>query len=279
MNLPRRLDALAPVRRRLLLALTALVLAAAVALVAVAVLAPSRGRPARPVPQGLPGPVLLIPGYGGDEGTLADLAARIRATGRRTTIVHLPGHGFGDLRAQAQAVAAAVRAVQGSAPSVDLVGYSDGGVVARLYVRDDGGASRVRRVITLGSPQHGTDLAAAAGTLVPGACTGACAQVLPDSELLRALNSGDETPAGPRWVALWTEQDQTVEPPTSASLAGAVDIDLQAICPDEQVSHGGLPHSRLVVGIVLAAIAVPVPVAPTAADCQRLRQESPVISR
>ena len=46
--------------------------------------------------------------------------------------------------------------------SVDVVGYSAGGVIARLFVRDDGGDSVVRRVLTLGSPHHGTDVAALA---------------------------------------------------------------------------------------------------------------------
>ena len=64
------------------------------------------------------------------------------------------------------------------AASVDLVGYSAGGVIARLYVRDEGGASVVRRVLTLGSPHHGTDVAALA-TEVAGGCPTACEQLTP----------------------------------------------------------------------------------------------------
>ena len=81
--------------------------------------------------------------------------------------------------------------------SVDVVGYSAGGVIARLFVRDDGGDSVVRRVLTLGSPHHGTDVAAIAED-VAGGCPTACEQLATGSDLLRRLNAGDETPAGPR---------------------------------------------------------------------------------
>ena len=94
-----------------------------------------------------------------------------------------------------------------------MVGYSAGGIVARLWVADLGGDALARRVVTLGSPNHGTDLAALAGGLGSTACPEACQQLAPDSALLAGLNAGDETPAGPVWVALWTEDDKTVVPP------------------------------------------------------------------
>ena len=81
------------------------------------------------------------------------------------------------------------------ADSVDIIGYSAGGVVARLYVRDEGGASVVRRVLTLGSPHHGTDVAALAEEAA-GGCPKACEQLATGSDLLRRLNAGDETPEG-----------------------------------------------------------------------------------
>jgi triacylglycerol esterase/lipase EstA (alpha/beta hydrolase family) len=128
-------------------------------------------------------------------------------------------------------------------------------VVARLWVRDHGGASRARRVVTLGSPHHGTDLAALAGGIAPGACPTACRQLAPNSALLTALNAGDETPAGPTWVSIWTTNDDVVVPPGSAELGGALDLTVQSVCPNDTVGHGGLPSDRYVAAMVLQALA------------------------
>ena len=122
------LAGLAPRRRALVVG----VLAVAVALLAGAAVractTQARGYPA----QSRPGPVLLVPGYGGGQGALSRLADRIRATGRTVTVLTLPGDGTGDLAAQADTLRAAVARAGGD--SVDVVGYSAGGVVVRLWV-------------------------------------------------------------------------------------------------------------------------------------------------
>ena len=117
-----------------------------------------------------------------------------------------------------------------NAPSVDVVGYSAGGVVARLWVRDYGGAGLARRVMTLGSPHHGTSQAAL-GRELAGGCPVACEQLVPDSDLLRRLNAGDETPDGPLWATVRSTGDQVVTPVDSAALDGAVNILVQEVCP------------------------------------------------
>jgi hypothetical protein len=112
----------------------------------------------------------------------------------------------------------------------------------------------VRRVVTLGSPHHGTKLAALGVALAPGSCPVACQQLAPGSDLLDELNDGDETPAGPQWLSVWTEQDETVTPPDSARLDGAVNVALQDVCPGLQVTHGQLPTGPVVRALVLQAL-------------------------
>ena len=256
-------------RRRALVAGVALLAAAAAVVAAVAA---SGGGPARAVtgypPQDRPGPVLLVPGYGGQTGALSVLAARIRATGRAATVVRLPGNGTGDMNADATVLNGAVaRALDRGAPSVDVIGYSAGGVVALLWARRDGGPGKARRVITLGAPYHGTAIAAGAAGFVPGACPLACQQLVPGSRLLAGLIA---TPVPPRppWMSLWTTDDQVVTPPGSARLAGAINVPIQSVCPAQQISHSQLPTSPVVTAMVLRAIG-PGPVRqPAASDCR-----------
>jgi triacylglycerol esterase/lipase EstA (alpha/beta hydrolase family) len=245
----------------------------AVAVAALAVLLVSRATApaAEPVSQERPGPVLLVPGYGGSTAPLQPLADRLTAAGRDATVVPLPGTGTGDLAAAAAALGVAADAAMDrtGAESVDVVGYSAGGVVARLWVAD-GGAAVARRIVTLGSPHHGTTLADLAGDVAPEQCPLGCLQLGTDSDVLARLNAGDETPDGPTWVSIWTTQDRTVTPPDSARLEGAVNLPVQSVCAQAQVGHGDLPRDALVMEMVLAELAPGEPVALDAADCAAL---------
>jgi triacylglycerol esterase/lipase EstA (alpha/beta hydrolase family) len=261
---------LSPARRRVVLAFLALVLTAAAVLVLTLVWrssAPAAG----PVAQERPGPVLLVPGYGGATGSVRPLADLLTTAGRDATVVSLPGDGTGDLNASADALGRAADAAlaRTGAASVDVVGYSAGGLVARLWV-SDGHADVVRRVVTLGSPHHGTSLADLARDVAAGQCPVGCQQMASDSDLLAALNRGDETPEGPTWVSIWTTQDETVTPPESARLAGALNLTVQAVCADARVGHGELPRDPLVQQMVVAELAAGQPVDLGPQDCARL---------
>jgi hypothetical protein len=227
---------------------------------------PARGVPA----QDRAGPVLLVPGYGGNTGSLEQLAGRIRATGREASVVALPGDGTGDLAQQAEALDGYVeQALAAGAPSVDLVGYSAGGVVVRLWTQVHDGTSKARRVVTLGAPHHGASIAGVGALAGPGVCPVACEQLAPGSRLLSTL---DETvPSPPVWWSLWTVQDQTVTPPDSSRLDGATNVPLQSICPQLTVDHSGLPSNPVVTALVLRVLAAAPPAPPTPADCAGVR--------
>ena len=176
--------------------------------------------------------MLLVPGYGGSRGGLQRLAARIEATGRSATVLTLVGDGTGDLSAQVALLDAAVdAALAAGAPSVDVVGYSAGGVVAGLWVARDDGAAKARRVVTLGSPLAGTSLAATASVVAPDACPTACRQLAPGSAEITELARSGAGAAVP-WLSVWTADDDTVTPPATASqLTGTVPLQIQAVCP------------------------------------------------
>jgi triacylglycerol esterase/lipase EstA (alpha/beta hydrolase family) len=223
-------------------------------------------------PQNQLGPVLIVPGFGGDTSVLAKLAERIRSTGRTVQVLALPDGGRGDLRVQARLVASAAKKLRGRASSIDVIGYSAGGIAARLWLKDYGGAAVTRRVVTIGSPNHGTELAGLAFAVASDSCPAACQQLTEHSGLLTGLNAPTETPPGPLWVTMWTTHDDTVVPASSGQLSGAVNTELQKVCADDDTRHTQLPNDPLVIGIVLGSIGLDPPIHPSAQDCNHLRE-------
>ncbi len=261
---PRARRAL-PQRRRLVLVVVGLVLTLVITGVVVVVLR-AVARTA-PVAQDRPGPVLLVTGYGGGLDSLVPLADHLRAVGREAVVVDPLGDGTGDLTAQADHVGEVAERVlrETGAPSVDVIGYSAGGVVARLWVRNQG-ADVTRRVLTIGSPQHGTTQAAL-GSELAGGCPAACEQLNPGSDVLRRLNAGDETPAGPEWITVRSTEDRVVTPVASASLDGALNLLVQDFCPSATTTHGALTSDPVTLAVLDSTLAATPPAPPTNVRC------------
>ncbi len=260
------LNGLSPARRRLFMLAGALL--AVLLVVVVAVLVAHRIGGSTAVDQRAPGAVIVVPGYGGNVSSLDPVVAELRRQGRDVVVFRPTAGGTGDLRVQARGLGELTRATMRRTgdTSVDLVGYSAGGVVARLFVRDDGGARVVRRVLTLGSPHHGTDVAQLAEDAV-GSCPKACEELSPDSDLIRQLNAGDETPTGPRWITVRSSSDRVVTPTASASLSGALDLLVQDVCPGRTTSHGALPGDPVVLATLRSALGTGAPAAPRKVSC------------
>jgi triacylglycerol lipase len=256
-------------RRRSLLA--ALALAVAAAGIAGGIVVAQGSQPGALPSSSRPGAVLLVPGYGGSTAALDVLAARIRQTGLPAAVVHLAGDGTGDLRAQAGVLNGYVnQALQAGSGPVTVIGYSAGGVVAWLWDVSYDGSARAARIITLGSPLHGANLATIGSVLAPDVCPAACQELVPGSSLLTWLERLPPQDRPP-WLSLWTTDDQVVQPPDSARLPGAVNVPLQSVCPDAIIGHSDLPTSPLVVGIVLRTLSTHHLTAPAPTDCRSLR--------
>jgi triacylglycerol lipase len=260
------LSPLAPARRRLVLIVLACVVIAIVAVVGILVVHRLAG--AGIAEQSRPGPVVLVPGYGGDVDSLDPWAQELRSEGRDVVVLRPTGGGTGDLRVQAARLGdLAERTLERTgARSLDLVGYSAGGVVLRIYLRDGGGASVVRRVLTVGSPHHGTEVATIAEEAA-GGCPKACEQLATGSELLRRLAAGDETPTGPRWATVRTAEDETVTPVDSAELEGALNVEVQDLCPAATTSHGALPGDPVVLAMLRGVLGRAAPTVPEDVTC------------
>lgn len=148
-----------------------------------------------------------------------------RHLGQRGIAVHTINYGppHADIERFADQLAAKVEAVRRGAHAdrVALVCHSMGGLVARAYVRRHG-AARIDRIITVGTPHHGSVLA----HMAPGRCL---AQLRPGNEWLAELNR-DEASAYPVPItSIWSRHDSMVAPQASAKLVCAENIALPGI--------------------------------------------------
>lgn len=193
------------------------------------------------------GTALLIPGYGGGTRQLDELSRELRVTGIRSEVVAI-GDGEGDLRDYAGIVEARARQlVEAGQPAPDLVGYSAGGITARVADSDD--PALFRRIVTLGTPHNGTTTADA-GALI-GQCPKTCEQLRTGSDLIEGLPPvaypGD-------WLSVWSDTDEVIRPVDSAVLPEIADYRLQQACP-APVEHGAIPVDPQAVAVITAFLA------------------------
>jgi triacylglycerol lipase len=225
-----------------------------------------------PVDLSTVGPIILVPGYGGSDSVLETLANRLHSAGRTTILLALPDGATGDLNVQAGILAArATQALKAGAPSVDLVGYSAGGIAIGLFVAAH--PKEVRQVVTIGSPLHGTEIAGLAVTLnvSSSVCPVACREMAPGSSVLASLDAAQPAHTGVPWTSMWTTDDQVVLPPDSARFTGATNIVLQQVCADDTANHLNLPADPLVAGLTLRALETSNAGSPSPSDCANLR--------
>lgn len=212
-------------------------------------------------------PVLLVPGYAQPTEVMSSLRRALERDGRRVIDVALPSRGTGDIDASARFLADVAAGT--GAERVDVVGFSAGALVVRAYgARFDDGA-RLRRAVLLGAPNHGARIAEVAAATSPELCFGSCLQMRPGSAYLRRLNEATG-PDEAAYTSVWTAGDSFVRPPSSAVLAGAVNVRLQDVCPGANVPHGALVGDALPVGIVLEALGGELASAPGREDCRSL---------
>ena len=246
------------VRRPLVLVLGVLLL---VAVVVVGVRLATGGGEGRPV--------LLVYGYTGTTEELEPLADALRAAGRDVTTVDLPENNTVDLWDSASTLGETAQEVMADAgaDSVDVVAHSAGGVVARLWA-STAGAEVAHRVVTLGSPHHGSN-----GSTVFDECLEACQQLTSGSDFLAELAEQDETPGTASWVSIWSANDGAVEPPESSELEGALNLRLQDICPGAEVNHSQLLSDPLPLNLAVAEVDADEPVEYGSGDCDRFSED------
>ncbi|NIA57069.1 alpha/beta fold hydrolase [Massilia sp. TW-1] len=177
-------------------------------------------------------PVLLVHGYGCNSGYWAHLVPLLDRERISHASIDLEPVA-GSIDGYAPLIEARVRelcAATGAA-RIAIVAHSMGGLAARAWMRSYGkpayGSARMERLITLGTPHHGTALARFG--------LGANAvQMRRDSAWLRELAAAEGPDVRARIVSLYTHHDNIVAPQDSCVLPGA-----------RNVAFGGVGHVAL----------------------------------
>ena len=192
-------------------------------------------------------PILLVHGYLCNSGLWMALRRRLQAAGLGPiyTVTLTPLFGAIDmlvpkLDARIEAICVAT-----GADKLMIVAHSMGGLVVRAYlaqVRTPASASRVAKLVTLGSPHHGTRLAKR-GLGVNAR------QMRFHSEWLKRLADKESAAAArsdpPATLSIYTLNDDIVYPPESSVLPWAENVPVSA------VGHMGLVFSAAVAARVI----------------------------
>ncbi|HEY5316909.1 MAG TPA: lipase [Solirubrobacteraceae bacterium] len=141
------------------------------------------------------------------------------------------------------------------AAQVDIVGWSQGGMMPRQYIKFDGGARYVHDLVGLAPSSHGTTLDGLFALIngdtfigLPATTTladcMACTEQEVGSSFLAKLGAGGDTVPGVSYTVIETTHDEVVTPYTSAFLSGpeVTNITLQDQCPLDLADHLAMPY-------------------------------------
>ncbi|PRY51972.1 alpha/beta hydrolase family protein [Geodermatophilus tzadiensis] len=206
-------------------------------------------------------PVLLVHGLVDNRSIFTLMRRGLRRRGFAQVCTWNYSPFLGDVAAGARDLGAHVERIcaQTGHDQVHVVGHSLGGLIARYHVQRQGGAERVRSLVTLGTPHGGSVLA----HLLP---TPMIRQLRPGSAVLQELAEpapGWSTPV----TAVYSDLDQVVVP-SRAGRCDHPDIRARNVLV-RGVGHMTLPFHRGVVDEVAATLAglrtaAPAPLAPAA---------------
>ncbi len=170
-------------------------------------------------------PVVFVHGYGAVASELTSkinwlyYTERLKKEGYSTHVIALDAAGTGDVIASAAKLRDFVQGVlrETGAEKVDIVAHSEGGLVARYYIKELGGVASVDDLVTISTPHRGTVIAAVG----PGE---AARQMTVSSDFLASLNSGDSVPGMVDYTAIFSTDDGVVVPAENAFYDGAINV-------------------------------------------------------
>ena len=167
--------------------------------------------------------VLLVHGIADSAASMRVLQKRLARDGRESLAITLqPGDGSVSLETLSLQLRDYVRNHFSPNERFDLVGFSMGGLICRYYVQLLGGRSRVDRLITISSPNHGTLLAflnSRAGSK----------QMRPGSAFLKKLNHDCSALRDLNFTSFWTPLDLIILPAKSSCMPFGINQEIRVL--------------------------------------------------
>jgi triacylglycerol esterase/lipase EstA (alpha/beta hydrolase family) len=156
-----------------------------------------------------------------------------------------------------------VRSLYG-VPQVDLVGHSQGGMLAEYVAKVLGYGPRIHTIVGLSPTTHGTTLDGltnlaryfpGANNYVQSLCP-ACFDQEAGSSVIATLDGGPIAQPGVGYTILETQYENVVTPVGSAFIGehGVVDRYVQASCWNDAIDHAGLPYDNTTIRLTLNAL-------------------------
>lgn len=231
---------------------------------------------ARPT-EATPWPVVLVHGTGATTGHWGKLARDLRAHGWAVFAPAYGNRGTDQMQESAKQIGGyidAVLAVTG-AQQVIVIGHSQGGLLVRYWLRAHDCGAKVRHMVSLAAPNHGTTLGGVISPLIKGELTAGLVdafvrvwfgpagfQQVIDSPIVEATNEGGDLVEGVTYICIATRSDLTIQPPETCFLHDPDAADgtvhnlwVQDVDPTAVVMHEDMPGDHRVRHLVVAALA------------------------
>lgn len=183
-------------------------------------------------------PVVIVPGWGAPMLHTNWIARQLEAERLSAVKIRFPYMGVGDMDESAGQLKEKVEALRErlGVGRVNLIGYSLGGLIARVYLQEFGGREKVARAVYVGAPQDGVY------TAYPASFTKGGRQVRRGSAYMRGLNSKPCRCEEGRCLSIFLWKDGIILPSESARLPCGYNLKLTW-----PVFHWGIVFNRRVV--------------------------------
>lgn len=204
-------------------------------------------------------PVVLLHGsFSTIASNFSALVPALTASGRCVYGIDYGNGGVSSIRSSANQLAELVEKVRQltGAATVDVIGYSQGGLVMRTALTFNAIAEEVATVVLIAPSWNGTTSSLARS--VPGRLCPACADQVAGSTLLRSLDAVPNLDVGVHYAEISTRRDTVVTPISSQIPSGPASrvrsVVLEDRCPALVTDHVHLPAQPAVIAWTVSAL-------------------------